>query len=88
MTPGGVLELLESRGVRLFIRDGFLKFRAPVGAYTDELRALVAGHRYAFIEEWRCWSCGSITPVLFGIDSILNCRACTPKRREADDGLA
>jgi len=88
MTPGTVLDLLDSRGVCLFIRDGFLKFKAPKGAYTDELRALVAGHRYAFIEEWRCMSCGSIVRALFGVDSILQCRNCAPKRQEADDGLA
>lgn len=88
MTPGAVLEVLESRCVQLFIRDGFLKFRGPTGVYTDEMRALVAEHRYVFIEEWRCWSCGSIVRALFGVDSILNCRACAPKRREVDDGLA
>lgn len=33
---------MERADVRLYARDGRLKFDAPVGAYTPELRALVA----------------------------------------------
>lgn len=88
MTPGAVLELLESHGIRLLIRDGFLKYRGPAGAYTDELRSLVAAHRYVFIEDWSCSVCGAIVRTLFGIGADLRCRECTPRRQEASDAAA
>lgn len=76
MSPGAVLELLEARGIRLAVVNGFLRYRAPVGAYTDEIRALVAEHRYTLIEEWRCWFCGRITRTLYGLDPVVLCLRC------------
>lgn len=82
MTPGHLLEALEAAGVELNISDGWLKYRAPVGAYTDEFRALVAEHRAELVAGWRCWLCGAISRVLFGMGPMLRCRPCA--RREAE----
>jgi hypothetical protein len=76
MTPGELLRLLETRSVRLFIRDGFFKYRAPAGAYTNELRALVAQHRQTLIDDWRCWQCQQIVMKLYGFHPILRCQEC------------
>lgn len=80
MTPGQLLELLEVRSVRLFLLDGFFKYRAPAGAYTDELRALVAEHRQTLIDDWRCWQCQRIGRQLYGhrdfYPPVLRCREC------------
>lgn len=76
MTPGAVLELLEAAGVSLSVGPGFLQYRAPAGAYTDEMRALVAEHREALIHEWRCWLCGAICRVLYGMGPMPRCSRC------------
>lgn len=76
MTPGALLEALEARGIRLCVRGGYLKYEAPAGAYTEQIRALVAEHRAELVAGWRCWRCGAITRVLFGIGPIVRCRPC------------
>lgn len=81
MTPGALLDDLARQGIRLFVRDGFLKYRAPAGAYTDALRAEVAEHRMTLLREWRCMLCGVIVDVLFGIQPMILCRSCAREER-------
>lgn len=76
MTPGALLDLLAGRQIRLFVADGRFKFQAPVGAYTERLRVLVAQYRYEFLDHWRCLECGNIVSVLYGIDDIRRCKQC------------
>jgi len=45
MTAAELLQTLDSKGVELLIREDCLRYRAAPGAYTEELRALVAEHR-------------------------------------------
>lgn len=78
--PGSALDELAGRGIRLFVRNGFLKYRGPVGAMTDELRALVASHRGTYLRDWRCMSCERIVDALFGFPPLVVCRDCAPRR--------
>lgn len=47
MTATDVIGTLAHAGVTLFLEGGELRFRAKRGAYTDNLRQLVAAHRDA-----------------------------------------
>lgn len=77
MTPGALLVALEARKVQLAVVDGFLKYRAPPGAYSPELRGWVTVHRHQLLSFWRCWSCGRIARVLYGMSDVnLTCRRC------------
>ena len=49
MTPEDLIAILRSRGVALVLEHGQLRFRGPGGAYTAELRSLVAEHRTALV---------------------------------------
>lgn len=81
-TPGDALAELGVQGIRLFVRDGFLRYRGPAGAYTDELRALVASHRGVFLRDWRCMACERIVDALFGFPPLVVCRECAPRREQ------
>lgn len=48
-----VIETLAAAGVMLYLDGDKLKFLAPRGAYSHELRELVAAHRAAVVEVLR-----------------------------------
>ena len=58
MTPTAILSTLAAAGVELSCRSGRLRFLAPIGAYTTDLRALVDQHRKELLL-CMCWQCGS-----------------------------
>lgn len=45
MTPTACLQELSARGVRLWVEAAALKYRAPAGALTDDLRTAVAASK-------------------------------------------
>jgi hypothetical protein len=49
MTVEGLLQELRRLGVQLYADGNRLRFRAPPGAYTPELRRLVGEHRQALL---------------------------------------
>lgn len=51
MIPLDVFGALDAAGVSLRLDAGRLKYSAPAGAYTPELRALVREHRAAIVAE-------------------------------------
>lgn len=77
MTPGEVLEELSRRGIQLYLSGGFLRYRGPVGAFDDEMRAAVLACRNELLADWVCPSCEQIHPVFFGFHSNLRCRSCS-----------
>lgn len=76
MTPGELLAGLEARRISLRLEDGYLRFHAPPGAFTELIRAHVAVHRPALLTDWRCPRCGRIVTVLYGIGPFPLCREC------------
>lgn len=50
MTPATLLETLAGRGVVLTAEAGALRYRAPAGAMTPELRRQIEAHKAALIE--------------------------------------
>jgi hypothetical protein len=61
MNPLAVIATLDAAGVKLWCPSyGRLRFRAPIGAYTADLRALVDQHRTELLF-CLCWHCGSTT---------------------------
>src|SRR4051794_34864158 len=50
MNASAVLETLRTRGVKLFVDGQRLRYQATAGAYSQELRQLVAEHRPSLIE--------------------------------------
>ncbi len=47
--PKALLTRIADAGIRLWVEDGALKFRAPDGALTAELRAQIRTHKQAFV---------------------------------------
>lgn len=50
MTPAELLDEASHRGVRLFVVGSELRFRAPRGALTPELKAALVEHKSALLE--------------------------------------
>lgn len=76
MTPGALLAALEGHGIELFIKDGFLKYRAPAVAYNSAFREEVRVHRQTLINEWMCPHCLHIGRVFYGFPRDLRCGRC------------
>ena len=49
MTAGAILRALVEAGVAVWLDGGALRYRAPAGALTDELRAAVAASRVGLV---------------------------------------
>src|SRR5207253_6081793 len=49
LTPTSLLSACAGRGIVLFVDGGRLRFRAPAGAMTPELRAAVVAHKAALL---------------------------------------
>lgn len=45
MTASALLTILTARGVRLWVEDNLLKFKAPAGTLTDEDKARLTEHK-------------------------------------------
>jgi hypothetical protein len=45
MSVADLLTVFRARGVEVFVAEGRLRYRAPVGALTEDLRAAAAAHR-------------------------------------------
>ena len=70
MTPAATIAHLSAAGVELYIDHGKLRFRAPAGAFTDELRSLAAANRadlIAHLSAVPCTRCGSTETADFSI---------------------
>lgn len=76
MTPGRLLEELERRRVALHLEGAFLRYRSPVGAYTEEFRAWTRAHRSVLLQDWTCQRCQQIHRTFYGITERL-CRRCS-----------
>lgn len=76
MTPGDLLATLEGYGARLFIEDGFFRYKAPAGAFNSALREEVRAHRQVLLTNWLCPKCLEISRVFFGFPPDLYCRRC------------
>ncbi len=53
MTTEELTETLSTRGITLFLEGGALRFRAPKGALTADLKQHVADHRGEIIDRLR-----------------------------------
>lgn len=51
MTIDQLMVKLEFRGVSLFLKDNLLRYRAPSGALTAELRQHVSDHRQEIVAQ-------------------------------------
>ena len=49
MTVDEIFSVLDAAGINLWLEGGRLRFRAPAGALTDEVRAAIAAHRSVII---------------------------------------
>jgi len=49
MNPKAVLEFVIGKGINLFLEEGKLKFKAPVGAMTSEIKSLLKEHKSELI---------------------------------------
>ena len=49
MTPSAVLELVLGKGINLYLEQGKLKFKAPVGAMTSEIKSLLKANKNELI---------------------------------------
>lgn len=76
MTPGDLLAALEGHKIRLFLRDGFLKYRGPVGAYNTALREEVKQNRQTLLDGWLCPRCQQIVRVFVGFPPDICCLRC------------
>lgn len=59
MTLEQLLAALAERDITLFLEKGTLRYRAPAGALTPELREGIAHHRPALIERLQVDQAGS-----------------------------
>jgi hypothetical protein len=53
VTLDQLLSVLAERNITLFLNEGSLRYRAPAGALTPELREGIASHRQTLIERLR-----------------------------------
>lgn len=74
MTPGFLLRALEDRGIQLFVQNAQLRYRGPVGAFTDQLRHETRVLRQELLTDWMCPSCERIVRYFYGIPP--RCRQC------------
>jgi len=70
MTATDVLGELKARGVAVFVEDGDLRYRAPKGTLTDDLRARAKEHRddlralvLARVTDWSAATAGTLLDV-------------------------
>lgn len=77
MTPGLLLQALEDREIQLYVQNAFLRYKAPVGAFTDELRQETRALRQELLADWMCLSCERIVRHFYGIPP--RCRRCLEK---------
>jgi hypothetical protein len=86
LTPGDLLAELSGRGITLEPQGDKIKYRAPVGALTPELKEAVSNHKTALLQlltappadamsEEPCPACGTRERWLW-IDGRLLCRVC------------
>ncbi len=73
MTIDGLLDTLDRRGIRLWANNGKLRYRAPPGALTQDLRDTIAARRQALIERLR------EQPRLDNTGAAHRCMVCDPK---------
>jgi hypothetical protein len=73
MSVGELLTSLEAAGVVLSVEDGALRYKARIGALTDELRAAVRQHRAEIIANL-CSAAGwkNTHPVL--LETVQTCK--------------
>lgn len=62
MSIDDLLRCLADRSVELYSADNRLRYRAPEGALTAELRGHIAAHRLAIIKHLRGSATGSARP--------------------------
>lgn len=62
MTPAACLQELSARGVRLWVEGDALKYEAPLGVLTSEMRHAVAANRAEIIHLLRNESPNIIIP--------------------------
>ena len=73
MTTDQLLDALTEHKVTLFFKEGSLRYRAPSGALTQDLRETIACHRSALIERLRQEQKGE------RIGAVRKCVVCKPK---------
>jgi hypothetical protein len=85
MNATALLQTLSGRGVTLFLDGDRLRYRtATTGAYTEELRALVAQHRAKLVEAMRIWE-QALAAALARCDRAAQEDAQTDSKRRAVD---
>ena len=101
MTATDVIDACRTRGVTLFVADGEVRYRAPQGAFTDELRTVVRQHKAELLELLppapapshiaRCSKCGGTNWGYSGQYAedgaeVWRCLACSPLALPASSG--
>lgn len=82
MTAEAILDQARSRGIRLSVTGGELRYRAPAGALTPELRAGLVEHKPVILALLRpapdpCPCCGS-TVRWVSVHGAVVCPLCHP----------
>jgi hypothetical protein len=63
MTVGSLLSELRRVNITLTVEGNELRFRAPIGAMTAELKATLAGHKAELVEALRS-AAASVSPAI------------------------
>jgi hypothetical protein len=84
VTASDVLATLRDRGVEVFIADGKLRYRGPVGALDDDMRRVIAERRPELLAilSWDLEAANAeLRQALDVIDAALSATWLTPSQR-------